>query len=134
MHATRFFFKYLLVVFFAGSGVNHFLNTDFYINIMPDYLPLHQELVLLSGVTEIVAALMLATPRIARWGAWFIIAHLVVFFTVHIHMIVHADRYSEVPVALLYLRIPIQFLMIGWAYWFTKGSPTVPVVERVDEV
>ena len=122
-------FKYLLVVFFVGNGISHFFNTDFYINILPKYLPFHLELVLLSGVTEIAAGAMLATPRISKWGAWFIIAHLVVFFLVHIDMIVHADRFPEVPLAGLYLRIPIQFVLIAWAYWFTRGAAPAPVVD-----
>ena len=122
MRTARLVFKYVLVAFFVGGGIYHFFNADFYLNIMPEFLPLHSELVFLSGVTEIVAGLMLATPRISKWGAWFIIAHLLVFFIVHIDMIVHADRFPEIPLAALYLRIPIQFVLIGWAYWFTRGA------------
>ena len=114
METARLVFKYILVAFIVGSGMSHFFNADFYINIMPQFLPLHSELVFLSGVTEIAAGAMLATPRIAKLGAWFIIAHLLVFFIVHIDMIVHADRFPEVPLVGLYLRIPIQFVLIAW--------------------
>ena len=132
MRTLRLVFKYILVAFMVGSGIYHFFNPDFYVNIMPEFLPFHSELVFLSGVTEIVAGVMLGTPRVSKWGAWFIIAHLVIFFTVHIDMIVHADRFPEVPLAGLYLRIPIQFVLIAWAYWFTRGAAPAPVVESGD--
>jgi uncharacterized membrane protein len=121
--------RYLLAIFFVVAGINHFVRPDFYMNIMPDYLPLHRELVLLSGVTEIVAGVLVAIPATMRWGAWFIVAHLVIFMTVHVHMVVHADRYADVPVAALYFRIVMQFVLIAWALWYTrppKGVEATP--------
>jgi uncharacterized membrane protein len=34
-----------LSAFFIVAGVNHFVNPDFYVRIMPAYLPAHLELV-----------------------------------------------------------------------------------------
>lgn len=117
----RMFFKYLLALFWIAAGVNHFLNPEFYINIMPDYMPAHAFLVALSGATELAAGVMVAIPRVTKWGAWFCIAHLLIFFTVHIDMIVHAaDKFPEIPLAALWIRIPVQFLFIFWAWWFTR--------------
>jgi hypothetical protein len=42
--------KYLLAVFFVFAGANHFRNPDFYLAMMPPYLPWHVPLVYLSGV------------------------------------------------------------------------------------
>lgn len=112
---------YLLVVFFVSAGLNHFRIPDFYTSIMPDYFPARGFLVYLSGVTEIVAGVMLAVPRFSRWGAWFIIAHLVVFFSVHVWMIQESERYvnDTVTIEALWFRIVLQLVMIAWAYWFT---------------
>jgi len=119
MKWVKLFFKLLLAVFFILGGINHFRAPDFYLNIMPDYIPAHEFMVQLSGVTEVVAGVMLLIPAVSRWGAWFIIAHLVVFFTVHFWMIQHAsDRYSEVPLGLLWFRIVLQVIFIVWASWF----------------
>lgn len=105
------------------AGVNHFRSPDFYLAIMPPYIPAHEFMVALSGVTEIVAGIMLAIPKTMKWGAWFIIAHLVIFFTVHIYMIQEASTtFADLPLAGLWLRIPIQFLFIAWAFWFTRDS------------
>lgn len=136
MKAVKVLFKVLLGVFFILAGLNHFRSPDFYINIMPDYIPQHALMVQISGVTEIVAGVMLLIPRWSKWGAWFIVAHLVVFFTVHFWMIQHAeDRYADVPLWLLWARIPLQVLLIVWALWFVgDGKPSDDMVRRNAEV
>jgi uncharacterized membrane protein len=93
--------------------------------MMPPYIPAHEFMVMLSGATEIIAGIMLAIPKTSKAGAWFIIAHLVVFFTVHIYMIQEADtKFSELPIGGLWFRIVMQFVFIAWAFWFTRdGAP-----------
>jgi uncharacterized membrane protein len=116
-------FQYLLAVFFIFGGVMHFVNPEFYLPMMPPYIPAHEFMVMLSGVTEIVAGIMLAIPKTTKAGAWFIIAHLVIFFSVHIYMIQEAaTEFSDVPLAALWIRIPVQFLFIAWAFWFTRDT------------
>lgn len=118
MKVVKIFFKVLLGVFFILGGINHFRVPEFYLNIMPDYIPAHEAMVYLSGVTEVIAGIMLLVPSLSVWGAWFIIAHLVVFFTVHFWMIQHAEKYPDVPLWALWLRIVIQVVFIVWAWWF----------------
>ena len=116
-------FRYLLVAFFIFGGVNHFLDPGFYLPMMPPYIPAHQFMVMLSGITEIVAGIMLAIPKVSKAGAWLIIAHLQIFFTVHIYMIQEASTvFSEIPLVALWIRIPFQFLFIAWAFWFTRDG------------
>lgn len=78
-------FRYLLVIFFLVAGFNHFRDPEFYLPMMPPYIPAHEFMVMFSGITEIVAAILLAIPKTSRIGAWFIIAHLLIFFTVHFY-------------------------------------------------
>lgn len=112
--------RYALGALFVLAGINHFANASFYTNIMPGYLPAHNALISLSGLAEIVAGVLLCYGPTMRLGAWGIVMMLVVFFTVHVHMIVHADRYANVPLWALWLRLAFQFPMIAWAYWFTR--------------
>ncbi len=44
---------------------------------------------------------------------------LIAFLPVHVHMLVHSNLYPEVPVLLLWLRFPMQALLVLWAYWYT---------------
>jgi len=41
-------------LFYIFAGAQHFANTDWYMKIMPPYLPYHKELIYLSGVIEII--------------------------------------------------------------------------------
>lgn len=116
--------KILLALQFVLGGINHFRDAPFYLNMMPDYVPAHALVVQLSGVTEMIAGVMLLIPAVSRWGARFIIAHLVVFLSVHFWMVQHADRYADTPVAALWVRIVIQFVLIAWAAWFINDGAT----------
>lgn len=120
-HGTR----YLLGVLFILAGINHFVNPDFYTKLMPPYLPLHYGLVILSGITEVIAGAMLFYRPVIKLGAWGIVAMLVIFLTVHVHMIVHAELYPDVPLWGLWLRFILQFLFIAWAWWYTR--PDKPI-------
>ena len=57
--------KYVLGIAFAIAGANHFVMTDFYLSIMPPYLPLHLFLVYLSGVIECTWASTSTEPPVA---------------------------------------------------------------------
>jgi len=125
MKVVKIVTKYLLVAFFIFAGVRHFLDPDFYLNLMPDYLPAHAFLVYFTGVTEVMAGIMLAIPKLSRWGAWFIIAHLVAFFSVHFWMIQESERYvgDGITIELLWVRIVMQVVFIVWAYWYVSDKP-----------
>lgn len=121
--------RFLLAFFFTAAGINHFVNPDFYLNIMPDYIPLHRELVLISGVTEIIAGVMLAFKRTAFWGGIGVIAMLIAFMPVHIHMIVESERYADMAsVPSLWARIVFQALFVLWAWWCSV-KPFMPSKE-----
>ena len=107
--------------FFSGPvmlllGINHFVMPHVYEKIIPDYIPAQREVVYISGVAEIVAALMTMYPRTRRAGGWFLIAVLATVFPANVHMALQPERYPSLPEAGLYLRLPLQALFIYWAY------------------
>jgi uncharacterized membrane protein len=112
--------RYVMAAFYVFGGVNHFVRPDFYLSLMPPYLPLHAEMVALTGVIEIVLGVMVAIPRTASLAAWGIILMLIAFLPVHVHMLVNNHLYPEAPTSVLWLRFPIQALFILWAYWYTE--------------
>jgi uncharacterized membrane protein len=99
---------------FVAAGANHFVNPKFYVAMMPDYLPAHQELVDASGVAEIAGGLALMHPATRRLGGWWLIATLLAVFPANLHMALHPDRFRKVPPAALYARLPVQLLFIAW--------------------
>ena len=89
---------------------------------MPPYLPWHYELVILSGIAEVVLGIALLIPKLSRIAAWGIIALLIAIFPANLHMTMHPELYPDIPVIALWIRLPIQGLLIAWAYYYTRGE------------
>lgn len=119
MQTFKIVMKFLFAAIFILAGFNHFRDPKFYMRIMPPYLPWPSALHLTAGAFEVALGVMLLIPRFQKMAAWGLIAMLLVFFTVHIHMVVHHDQY-EVRLSLLWVRLFLQFVLIAWAWWFTK--------------
>lgn len=124
MRNVKLVLKYLFAISFALAGINHFVNTAFYLRIMPPYLPLHLPLVYLSGCLEVILGLALPITKFTRAAAWGLIALLVAVFPANIHMALNHAFYPEYSVPALWLRLPVQLVLIAWAYWYTL--PTAP--------
>jgi uncharacterized membrane protein len=110
--------RYLLALFFVGGGVMHFVIPSAYVKIMPPYLPLHLELVYLSGVIEIALGAMVAVERSRRLAAWGLVLLLIAVFPANIHLYLHQELVPLPPIVHL-LRLPLQAVLIAWAYWHT---------------
>jgi uncharacterized membrane protein len=103
-------------VFFLFAGLMHFLRTDLYQAIVPDYLPAHRELVYASGVAEMAGGAAVLSERTARPGGWWLIATLIAVFPANLHMALHPDRYRNIPEPLLWARLPFQGVFIAWVW------------------
>ena len=112
--------KYLFGLMFILAGVNHFLKPEFYLPMMPPYIPAHELMVILSGIAEIALGIMLLIPKISRLAAWGIIALLIAVFPANLHMALHPEQFPDVPEMGLWIRLPIQGLMIWWAWLYTR--------------
>lgn len=124
MHQLKLASLALLSIFMTGAGVMHFVNPDFYLRIMPDYLPWHLELVYLSGVCEILLGLALWISRLRRIAAWGIIALLIAVFPANVYAYQHQELLPAPP-WLHVLRLPLQLVFIAWAYWHTRPDTKV---------
>lgn len=112
--------KYLLSIFFIIAGAVHFLRPNFYLKIMPPYIPFSLAMVYLSGLAEIVLGALIPVPRMTRLAAWGLILLLIAVFPANIHMALHPDYFPEIPKWGLYGRLPLQGVLILWAWWFTS--------------
>ncbi|MEM7186194.1 MAG: MauE/DoxX family redox-associated membrane protein [Bacteroidota bacterium] len=110
--------QYLLGIVFAAAGVMHFTKPKLYERIMPPYIPEKKTMVLVSGIAEMVLGFMLLNPETAGHAAIGMIILLVLFFTVHIYMLQNKKASLNLPQWLLWLRIPLQFGLIYWAYQY----------------
>ncbi len=121
MKRIKLISKYLLAMFMIVAGTMHFVNTEFFLKIVPPYLPIHQELVLVSGVCEILLGVLLLIPQSSRMAAWGIIALLIAVFPANVYLYQHQEILPASPLVHL-LRLPLQGVFILWAYWHTRTS------------
>jgi uncharacterized membrane protein len=117
--------KYILAIFMIVAGTMHFVNPGFYLKIMPPYLPLHKELVLISGICEVLLGVLLLIPKSSRLAAWGIIALLIAVFPANLYVYQRQDVLSA-PSIFHLLRLPLQGVFILWAYWHTRPAEKKP--------
>jgi len=122
MRTFKIVMKHLFAAFFIFAGLNHFRDPEFYLRTMPPYLPWPSMLHLIAGFFEIVFGVMLLISRTQRLAAWGLIALLLAVYPANIHMAVNHQDYPEWPMVFLWIRLPLQVILIAWAWWFTKAN------------
>ena len=111
-----------LAAFFINVGVDHFVNPEFYLSIMPPAFPLHLEAVYISGFFEVLGGLGVLIPRLRKIAGWGLVALLVAVYPANIYMAITPEAFPEASVALLYVRLAFQFLFFYWAYSVTRPA------------
>jgi uncharacterized membrane protein len=124
--------KILLVpmaAFYVAIGISHFTNPAFFLQIMPPWIPWHAFCVYASGVAEIGLGLLVLPPATRRIAGLGIIALLIAVFPANIHqavnqvpMVNRPSWMSEPTPAQLWFRLPMQFVLMAWAWWTTQGD------------
>jgi len=114
-----------MALLYVAAGINHFINPGFYQKIMPPYLPYHAALIYISGVCEIMFAVLLLPSKTRRAGAWLIILLLIFVFPANIQMAMDLYKNEDPYLWAALLRLPLQFVLIWWAYTFAKKQPDV---------
>lgn len=109
---------WVMALLYIAAGVNHFLMPRFYERIIPPFFKNPKLINWLSGVAEIVLGLALFIPAYTSMAAWGIIALLVAVYPANIYHFMIGWRKKKMVWALA-LRLPVQFLLIWWAYNFT---------------
>jgi uncharacterized membrane protein len=110
---------YIQALVYIAAGINHFIRPRIYLALMPPYLPAHQLLVDLSGIAEVVLGLGLLLPATRTWAAWGLILLLIAVFPANVHMAM-SDQFARIPDWIRWGRLPLQGLLIWWAYQYTR--------------
>ncbi len=115
------FFLYLMAILYTAAGINHFVNPRFYMYIMPTWLPKPLALVYISGICEVLCALLLLPPSTRHIGAWLIIALLIAVYPANIQMAINYWQKGSPHLWVALVRLPLQFVLIWWAWLYTKS-------------
>jgi uncharacterized membrane protein len=105
---------------FAFTGAGHFIKTSAMAQMLPAWVPMRLPLVYITGIFELLAAAAILVTPLARHAGLALCAFLLLIVPSNIYAAwqrVDFGGHAAGPVYLL-VRIPLQFFLIGWVYWF----------------
>jgi len=115
---------YLMSIAYTYVGVRHFIDPDFFLAIMPNYLSMHLFFVYLTGLMEVVFGLLLAFRKTRKFASYGLIILLIIVFPANIHLVESELSQSilEVSKEQTIIRLPFQGLFLLLAYWHSKNN------------
>lgn len=116
--------------FFLLGGAGHFLLAPFFVAIVPAYLPAPQWLVAISGACELAGGLGLLWPPSRRAAGVGLLILTVAVFPANLQMALHPERYALFTPWLLWLRLPLQLVILAWVGFAMRRMPTRRAVPR----
>jgi uncharacterized membrane protein len=108
-------------VVFLFAAVGHFFKTESMLPMLPPFVPARRALIYLSGVVEVLFAVTFVTLPDPSFVGWSVIIYLIVIFPSNIYAAVRRIPFGGHSMGPLYLfvRFPLQMLLILWTYWFS---------------
>ncbi len=106
----------LMSLLYILAGVNHFSNPEWYLKIMPTYVPYHLPLVYISGVAEFILGVLLLSQATRKLSGYSIILLLIAIYPANIQMMLDYYRSGNPYLWIAILRLPLQFILIWWAW------------------
>ena len=126
--------------FYIQIGIKHFTDPNWFMPIMPPFLPFHIELIYVSGGFEILFGLMLIFERTRFIAGWGLILLLIAVYPANLYLAFNTDVQKEMNISSFlasWIRLPLQFVFIALAYWHsinhkpvrTKRSYNKPIIK-----
>ena len=115
----KLFTIYIMALFYINIGIGHFVNPDFFLVIVPDYLPYHLSLVYISGLFEIILGASLIFKKSIKFGGIGLIFLLIFVFPANIFLFqsLEAQSVYEISRSKALVRMFFQAPLIIIAFW-----------------
>lgn len=110
---------YVMAVFYILAGINHFRKPALYEKIIPLFIPYKKYVNEMCGFFEVIFGIYLFIPIFSNLAAWSIIGLLIIIFPANVYMLINKKARLGIPAWLLFLRLPLQGVLIYWAYQYT---------------
>lgn len=112
----------ILAISMVVAGILHFIQPEPFIRIVPDFLPAPAVLVYASGVIEILLGIGLLVSSVRRYAAWGLVILFIAVYPANLNMAINGIQIEGIPNTWWFqaIRLPFQFVLIAWAYWFTR--------------
>ena len=115
-----------MVYFYINVGIKHFTDPNWFLYIIPPYLEfVGIELVYLSGFFEVILGTLLILKKTRKIGAYGLILLLIAVYPANIYLALNERPQELIGIssfAASWIRLPIQFILIGLAYWHSKNN------------
>ena len=114
---------FVFLWFFFG-GIGHFIATDFFVSIVPPYIPSPLAVVYISGVFEILGAIGILSSRWRPAAGWGLALLILCVTPANFYMWQHPELFPDFAPPLLTVRMVIQVLLLACVIWSTH-TPNV---------
>ncbi|MES2954902.1 MAG: hypothetical protein V4711_05555 [Pseudomonadota bacterium] len=107
-------------LWFLLGGIAHFVFTEAEMRIVPPWMPWPREVVLISGVAELLGAVGLLWHTARRAALWGLFVLTIAVTPAHVYMLQEPALFASVPYWALVLRLPLQAVLlalIAWLAW-----------------
>ena len=134
MRVLRYAALFAVFAWFLLGGMGHLLDTEFFVRIMPPYIPyfLHKPLVFFSGVFEVLFAMALFVPFFRKWSGYLLIALTVAFAPVNVHLLLNIELFDIDGIKLsLWLAFQVVLIVVIW--WSTRMPPGAAKAFDIDK-
>jgi uncharacterized membrane protein len=124
-HRRKEIFRGILAVSIMIVGTTHFLRPEQYARIVPPPFPPLAS-VYASGFFEILGGIGLLIPFVSVAAAWGLVSLFIAVFPANIYLALHNIQIDGIPHSqtLYWVRLPLQAVLIAWAYWYTRQPNT----------
>ena len=107
-----------MAILYILAGANHFRKPEIYFKIIPNSLIYKDFINFMTGFLQIVFGVSLLLPKYPSVAAYSIIILLLLIFPSNLYMVFNKKARLGIPLWLLVIRLPLQFLLIFWAYQY----------------
>ena len=119
-------FKFITILimscFYMNVGVKHFIEPEWFLQIMPPNFPHHYEAVYWSGFFELLFGFLLINPTTRQLAGWGIIFVMITVFPANLYLAVTDGAAMNISKELAWGRLPFQYVFIGLAFWHAKDN------------
>ncbi len=107
----------LMASLYILAGITHFAKPGLYLKITPQWVPYPEKVNILVGILEIGLGVALLFPETRSYAAIGIIVLLLAVFPANVYHHQKARQKGKMVAATL-LRLPLQAVLIYWAFSF----------------
>lgn len=121
---VKYFSILVMSIFYVNVGIKHFTDPLWFLHIIPPFLStVGLELVYISGFFEIVLGMMLVFKKTRKLASYGLILLLIAVYPANLYLAFYEKPQQLIEISAFsasWIRLPIQFIFLGLAYWHSK--------------